>query len=87
MKNLKNLIEDLKNEAKSEWAIAEDMADMYEQDAKDAENALNLLSKDWIEAAATHITYLDTCIRERIVMAIYADKGAEFTATLGWEVN
>ena len=87
MKNLETLIKDLKNEAQSEWAIAEEMTDMYEQDAKDAQNALDLLSKDWIEAAATHIAYLDTCIRERIVMAIYADKGAEFTATLGWEVN
>ena len=87
MKNLETLIKDLKNEAQSEWAIAEDMSDMYEQDAKDAQTALDAIHNNLLKVASNHIAYLDTCIRERIVMAIYADKGAEFTATLGWEVN
>ena len=41
MKNLKALIKSYKNEAKSDWAIAEDMADMYMEDANDAEVVYN----------------------------------------------
>ena len=35
MKNLKKLITEYKNLSKMDWAVKEDMADMYKQDAKD----------------------------------------------------
>ena len=45
MKNLKALIKSYKNEAKSDWAIAEDMADMYMEDANDAEVVYNFITE------------------------------------------
>ena len=90
MKNLKNLITDLKNEAKSEWAIAEDMSDMYLSDANDAEVIFNFISQSKgvnIPTAAKYLDSRDTCIRERICMAIAADKGNDFLIqNFGWSV-
>lgn len=88
MKNLKNLIKDLKNEAKSEWAIAEDMADMYEADANDAEVIFNFIGQRMYPTAATYLNSRDTAIREQICMAIAADKGNDFLVeNFGWSVN
>ena len=88
MKNLKTLIKSYKNEAKSDWAIKEDMADMYLEDANDAENALNFISDNNIETAARYISSRDTIVREAIVVAVAADKGADWVAdNLGWNVN
>ena len=90
MKNLKNFITDLKNEAKSEWAIAEDMSDMYLSDANDAEVIFNFISQSKgvnIPTAAKYLDSRDTCIRERICMAIAADKGNDFLIqNFGWSV-
>ena len=90
MKNLKTLIKDLKNEAKSEWAIAEDMSDMYEQDANDAEVIFNFITQENgvnIPTASRYLDSRDTCIRERICMAIAADKGNDFLVeNFGWSV-
>lgn len=91
MKNLKNLIKDLKNEAKSEWAIAEDMADMYEADANDAEVIFNFITEQDganIPTASRYLNSRDTAIREQICMAIAADKGNDFLVeNFGWSVN
>ena len=35
MKHLKKLIKEYKNLSKMDWAVKEDMADMYKQDAQD----------------------------------------------------
>ena len=90
MKNLKNLITDLKNEAKSEWAIAEDMSDMYLSDANDAEVIFNFITESKgvnIPTAAKYLDSSDTCIRERICMDIDSDKGNDFLIqNFGWSV-
>ena len=90
MQNLKNLIVDLKNEAKSEWAIAEDMSDMYLSDANDAQVIFNFITEHDaanIPTAAKYLDTRDTCIRERICMAIAADKGNYFLIeNFGWSV-
>ena len=88
MKNLKNLIKSYKNEAKSDWAIKEDMADMYKQDAADTQKSIDLIKSNKIAEAAKHISYLDTAIREGVVIALAKDLGNTWVAdNLGWEVN
>jgi len=91
MKNLKNLIKSYKNEAKSDWAIQEDMADMYKQDANDAEVVYNFIVDDNgvnIPTAAKYLNNLDTIVREAVCMAIAEDKGNNFLVeNFGWSVK
>ena len=91
MKNLKALIESYKNQAKSDWAIKEDMADMYAQDANDAEVVYNFITESKgvnIPTAAKYLNNLDTIVREAICIAIAEDKGNDFLAdNFGWSVN
>ncbi len=90
MKNLKNLIKSYKNEAKSDWAIKEDMADMYNQDANDAEVVYNFIVDSNgvnIPTASKYLNNLDTIVREAICMAIAEDKGNDFLVeNFGWSV-
>ena len=37
--------------------------------------------------ARKKLEYMDTAPREAAVMAIFADKGAEYVETLGWTIN
>ena len=87
MKNLVKLIKDNKKEAKSAWAIENDMVDMYNGDAADQQKVLDLLSANEIIKARKKLQYMDTSPREDTVMAIFADKGAEYVETLGWTIN
>ena len=91
MKNLKALIKSYKNEAKSDWAIAEDMADMYLEDANDAEVIFNFITESKgvnIPTAAKYLSRLDTIVREAVCMAIAADKGNDFLVeNFGWSVK
>ena len=87
MKNLVKLIKDNKKEAKSAWAIENDMVDMYNGDAADQQKVLDLLSSNEIIKARKKLEYMDTSPREDTVMAIFADKGAEYVETLGWTIN
>ncbi|MAI17806.1 MAG: hypothetical protein CMH04_04015 [Marinovum sp.] len=91
MKNLKNLIKSYKNEAKSDWAIQEDMADMYNQDANDVEVVYNFTTESNgvnIPTAAKYLNSLDTIVREAICMAIAEDKGNDFLIeNFGWSVK
>ena len=91
MKNLKTLIESYKNQAKSDWAIKEDMADMYAQDANDAEVVYNFTTESGgvnIPTAAKYLNNLDTIVREAICMAIAEDKGNDFLVeNFGWSVK
>ncbi len=91
MKNLKALIESYENNAKSDWAIKEDMSDMYEQDAFDTEVVYNFIVQDNgvnIPAAAKYVNRLDTMVRESVCMAIAEDKGNDFLVeNFGWSVN
>lgn len=87
MKNLNVLIEDLHAEAKSDWAIKDKVADMYQQDAKDATTVGKLLKSN-IGEAAEFISLLDTSIREAIIIAIAQDKGNNWVEqNLGWSVR
>lgn len=88
MKNLKALIKSYKNEAKSDWAIAEDMADMYMEDANDAEVIYNFTTENNIKTAAQYLNGLDTIVREAVCMAIAEDKGNDFLVeNFGWSVK
>jgi hypothetical protein len=91
MKNLKALIKSYKNEAKSDWAIAEDMADMYMEDANDAEVVYNFITESKgvnIPTAAKYLNSRDTIVREAICMAIAEDKGNDFLVeNFGWSVK
>jgi len=91
MKNLKNLIKSYKNEAKSDWAIKEDMVDMYNQDANDAEVIYNFIVEDNgvnIPTAAKYLNRLDTIVREAVCFAIAEDKGNDFLVdNFGWSVK
>ena len=81
MKNLVKLIKDNKEEAKSAFAIENDMVDMYNEDAADQQKANEIIK------ARKKLEYMDTAPREAAVMAIFADKGAEYVETLGWTIN
>ena len=87
MKNLNALIKSLHEEAKSDWAIKDKVADMFQQDAKDATTAGKLIKSN-IDEAAEFISLLDTSIREAIIIAIAQDKGNDWVEqNLGWSVR
>ena len=87
MKNLNALIKSLKENAKSDWAIREDMASMYIQDANDATTVGKLLKSN-IDEVAKFINLLDTSIREGIVIAGAKDMGNDWVMeNLGWDVR
>ena len=87
MKNLNALIKSLKEKAKSDWAIREDMASMYIQDANDATTVGKLLKSN-IDEVAKFINLLDTSIREGIVIAVAKDMGNDWVMeNLGWDVR
>ena len=91
MKNLKNLIKSYRNEAKSDWAIKDDMADMYNQDANDAEVIYNFIVDSNgvnIPTASKYLSRLDTIVREAVCVAIAEDKGNNFLVkNFGWSVK
>ena len=64
------------------------MVDMYAQDAADTQKSIDLIKSNKISQAAKHISYLDTAIREGVVIALAKDLGNDWVAAnLGWEVN
>lgn len=93
MQSLSELIFDCECKAKSDWAIEEDMASMYEQDAKDATIILKFMTNPFdenkgLEKAYEHLDTLDTSIREAICDAIADDKGNDFLVEhFGWSVK
>ena len=88
MKHLKKLIKEYKNLSKMDWAVKEDMADMYKQDAKDFSDILNFFKDGNISGAKKLIDYMDTLPREGAIIAIGYDLGKEWVAEhLGWEIR
>ena len=91
MKNLNALIKSLKENAKSDWAIREDMASMYIQDANDATVIRNFIDQRAganIPTPSQYLNGLDTSIRESICLAIAEDKGNDFLIeNFGWSVK
>ena len=88
MKNLKKLVKQLEKQAKSKWAIKEDMVDMYKQDAFDTELILISIIANKPEIAAKALKSMDSLPRDNAVMAIIEDKGNDWSAeNLGWSMN
>lgn len=88
MSNLTKLITELKNEAKSDWAIKEEMSEMYQQDADDSQEVMDHINSGQIKSASDKVSSLDTAIREGVVIALAKDLGNTWVAdNLGWEVN
>ena len=88
MKNLKKLITETINLSKMDWAIKEDMSDMYKQDAQDYESILTMIESDNLSGAKKLLQYMDTLPREGVIVAIGYDLGNDWVAqNLGWEIN
>ena len=88
MKNLKKLITETVNLSKMDWAIQEDMADMYKQDSQDFKDILNMIKDKNYSGAKKLIQYMDTLPREGAIIAIARDLGNSWVAeNLGYEVN
>ncbi len=88
MKHLKKLIKEYKNLSKMDWAVKEDMADMYKQDAQDFTSILNMIKDKNYSGAQKLLKFMDTLPREGAIVAIGYDLGNDWVAqNLGWEIN
>ena len=88
MKHLKKLITEYKNLSKMDWAVKEDMSDMYKQDAKDFEAILIMIESNNYSGAKKLIQYMDTLPREGALVAIAYDLGKSWVAeNLEYEVR
>ena len=88
MKHLKKLITEYKNLSKMDWAVKEDMSDMYKQDAKDFEAILIMIESNNSSGAKKLIQYMDTLPREGALVAIAYDLGKSLVAeNLAYEVR
>ena len=88
MKHLKKLITEYKNLPKMDWAVKEDMADMYKQDAKDFSDIYNMIKDKNFSGAKKLIQYMDTLPREGALVAIAYDLGKSWVAeNLEYEVR
>ena len=88
MKHLKKLIKEYKNLSKMDWAVKEDMADMYKQDAQDFTSILNMIKDKNYSGAQKLLKFMDTLPREGAIVAIARDLGNDWVAqNLGWEIN
>ena len=67
--------------------VDKEMANFVAQDRNDVIKAKDLHNAGKIAELKKHIDYLDTYIREGVVMAFVADLGADWVeANLGWSV-
>ena len=88
MKHLNNLIKATIEDSKAPWAISEDMADMYKQDAQDYKSILNFFKDGNISGAKKLIQYMDTLPREHAIISIGYDLGNDWVEeNLGWRIN
>ena len=88
MKHLKKLIKEYKNLSKMDWAVKEDMSDMYKQDAKDFEAILIMIESNNYSGAKKLVQYMDTLPREGALVAIAYDLGKSWVAeNLAYEVR
>ena len=88
MKHLKKLITEYKYLSKMDWAVKEDMSDMYKQDAKDFEAILIMIESNNSSGAKKLIQYMDTLPREGALVAIAYDLGKSWVAeNLAYEVR
>ena len=86
--NLKKLIKSYKTQAKTKWAIKEDMSNMYLADANDAEAIYSFITENRMKTASKYLSRLDTIVREAVCVAIAEDKGNDFLVeNFGWSVK
>ena len=88
MKHLKNLITGTIEDSKANWAIRDEMVDMYKQDAKDFKAILNMIKDKNYSGAKKLLQFMDTLPREGAIVAIGHDLGNDWVAeNLGWEIR
>ena len=88
MKHLKNLITGTIEDSKANWAIRDEMVDMYKQDAKDFKAILNMIKDKNYSGAKKLLQFMDTLPREGAIIAIGYDLGNDWVAeNLGWEIR
>tara|TARA_B100000424_G_C22894384_1_gene475730 strand:+ start:316 stop:588 length:273 start_codon:yes stop_codon:yes gene_type:complete len=86
--NLKKLIKNLTKTSKTKWAIKEEMADMYKQDALDTEVVLMSILSGRYKWASKKLSKMDTLPRENAVVAIIEDMGNDWAkANIGWSLR
>jgi hypothetical protein len=86
--NLKKLIKNLTKTSKTKWAIKEEMADMYKQDALDTEVVLMSLLSGRYKWADEKLSMMDTLPRDNAVLAIVEDMGNDWAkANIGWSLR
>ena len=82
------LIVETANEAKSDWAIKEDMADMFKADWQDYVNVNDLIVSGKTHSAMKKLQYMDTLPREHAIISIGYDLGNDWVEeNLGWRIN
>ena len=87
LENLYKLEKTLWNEMVSYEGVDKEMAEFTAADRNDVITAKDLYKAGEYEMLKGHIDYLDTYIREGVVMAFIADLGADWVeANLGWSV-
>ena len=88
LKNLKNLVKELDKQSKSKWAIKEDMADMYKEDASDTDAVLTHMLLGNYSKAKKKLKRMDTLPRDNAIYAIAEDFDKYWIETkLGWRIN
>lgn len=88
LENLYKLEKSLWNEMVSYEGVDKEMAEFTAMDRNDVITAKDLYKSGEYEMLKGHIDYLDTYIREGVVMAFAADLGTEWVYnTLGWDVR
>jgi len=85
--NLYKLEKNLWNEMVSYEGVDKQMAELTAMDRNDVITAKELYQVGDYEMLKGHIDYLDTYIREGVVMAFVADLGNDWVSkNLGWSV-
>lgn len=88
LENLYKLEKNLWNEMVSYEGVDKEMAEFTAMDRNDVITAKELYKAGEYEMLKGHIDYLDTYIREGVVMAFVADLGEGWVReTLGYTVN
>ena len=87
LENIVDLEKNLMQDVIAHEGVMPDMANFYAQDRNDVIKAKELHNDGKIADLKKHIDYLDTFIREAIVMAFVADLGEDWVLNnLGYEV-
>ena len=87
LKNLYKVEKALWNEMVSYEGVDKEMAEFVAMDRNDVITAKDLYNAGEYEMLKGHIDYLDTYVREAIVIAFADDLGSDWVrANLGWSV-